>query len=72
MAQIYDEDDNCDNDNEALSRDPAPTRLAREFVESNNWEGENDDDVYAKGEEEEEGIPERCGFLKQCFSLLEN
>ena len=59
VAPVSDEDDNCDSDNEAFSCDPDPTRLAREFVESTNWEGENDDDVYAKGEEEEEGSPER-------------
>ena len=57
VAQVSDEDDNCDSDNEAFSCDPDPTRLAREFVESNNWEGENDDDVYVEGDEEEEGIP---------------
>ena len=72
VAPVSDEDDNCDSDNEAFSCDPDPTRLAREFVESTNWEGENDDDVYAEGEEEEEGIPERCGCSKQCFSLFEN
>ena len=59
VAPVSDEDDNCDSDNEAFSCDPDPTRLAREFVESTNWEGENDDDVYAKGEEEEEGSPEQ-------------
>ena len=72
VAQVSDEDDNCDSDNEAFSCDPDPTRLAREFVEPNNWEGENDDDVYAEGDVEEEGIPERCGCSKQCFSLFEN
>ena len=72
VPQVSDEDDNCDSDNEAFSCDPDPTRLAREFVESNNWEGENDDHVYAEGDEEEEGIPERCGCSKQCFSLFEN
>ena len=72
VAPVNDEDDNCDSDNEAFSCDPHPTRLAREFVESTNWEGENDNDVYAEGEEEEEGIPERCGCSKQCFSLFEN
>ena len=58
VAPVSDEDDNCDSDKEAFSCDPDPTRLTREFVESTNWEGENDD-VYAKGEEEEEGSPER-------------
>ena len=72
VAQVSDEDDNCDSDNEAFSCDPDPTRLARKFIESNNWEGENDDDVYAEGDEEEKGIPERCGCSKQCFSLFEN
>ena len=51
MALVSDEDDNCDSDNEAFSCDPDPTRLVREFVESTKWEGENDDDVYAEGEE---------------------
>lgn len=59
VAPVSDEDDNCDSDKEAFSCDPDPTRLAREFVESTNWEGENDDDVYAEGEEEKEGTPER-------------
>ena len=72
VAQVSDEDDNCDSDNEAFSCDPDPTRLARKFIESNNWEGENDDDVYAEGDEEEEGIPERCGCSKKCFSLFED
>ena len=72
VAPVSDEDDNCDSDNEAFSCDPDPTRLAREFVESTNWDGENDDDVYAEGEEGEEGIPERCGCSKQCFSLFKN
>ena len=72
VAPVSDEDDNCDSDNEAFSSDPDPTRLAREFVESTNWEGENDDDVYAEGEEEEEGIPKQCGCSKQWFSLFEN
>ena len=40
VAPVSDEDDDCDSDNEAFSCDPDPTRLAREFVESNNWEGE--------------------------------
>ena len=59
VAPVSDEDDKCDSDKEAFSRDPDPTRLAREFVESTNWEGENDDDVYAEGEEEKEGTPKR-------------
>ena len=59
VAPVSDEEDNCDSDKEAFSCDPDPTRLAREFVESTNWEGENDDDVYAEGEEEKEGTPER-------------
>ena len=59
VAPVSDEDDNCDSDREAFSRDLDPTRLAREFVESTNWEGENDDDVYAEGEEEKEGTPKR-------------
>ena len=59
VAPVSDEDDKCDSDKEAFSRDPDPTRLAREFVESTNWEGENDDDVYAEGEEEKEGTPNR-------------
>ena len=59
VAPVSDEDDECDSDKEAFSRDPDPTRLAREFVESTNWEGENDDDVYAEGEEEKEGTPKR-------------
>ena len=72
VVPVSDEDDKCDSDKEAFSRDPDPTRLAREFVESTNWEGENDDDVYAEREEEEEGIPERCSCSKQRFSLFEN
>ena len=59
VAPVSDEDDKCDSDKEAFSRDPDLTRLAREFVESTNWEGENDDDVYAEGEEEKEGTPKR-------------
>ena len=59
VAPVSDKDDKCDSDKEAFSRDPDPTRLAREFVESTNWEGENDDDVYAEGEEEKEGTPKR-------------
>ena len=59
VAPVSDEDDKCDSDKEAFSRDPDPTRLAREFVKSTNWEGENDYDVYAEGEEEKEGTPKR-------------
>ena len=72
VALVSDEDDNCDSDNETFSCDPDTKRLAGEFVESNNWERENDDDNYAEGEEEEEEIPKRCGCSKQCFSLFEN
>lgn len=59
VAPVSDEDDKCDSDKEAFSRDPDPTRLAREFVKSTNWQGENDYDVYAEGEEEKEGTPKR-------------
>ena len=58
VAPISDED-KCDSDKEAFSGDPDPTRLAREFFKSTNWEGENDYDVYAEGEEEKEGTPKR-------------
>ena len=79
MALVSDVDDNCGSDNEAFSCDPDPTKLDGEFVESNNWEGENDDDVYAEGEEEEEGIPERgaaqnnvflCSKIRDSLSLI--
>ena len=59
VAPVSDEDNKCDSDKEAFCRDPDPTRLAREFVESTNWKGKNDDDVYAEGEEEKEGTPKR-------------
>ena len=64
---------NCPNTfDQDCSCDPDSTRLAREFMESNNGDRENEEDVSSEGEQQEEEIPDRCGCTRQCFSLFAN